>query len=62
MLSLYMHEQTCITKQEQARGRLGAKEGTPWPADELWGTVPRLRAWEKVRSFLSTVIAVWQSV
>ncbi|TNY17298.1 hypothetical protein DMC30DRAFT_357328 [Rhodotorula diobovata] len=47
MLSLYMHEQTCITKQEQARGRLGAKEGTPWPADELWGTVPRLRAWEK---------------
>lgn len=49
MLSLYMHEQTCITRQEQARGRLGVKEGSFWPADELWGTVPRLRAWEKVR-------------
>ncbi|GAA5923449.1 hypothetical protein JCM3775_007543 [Rhodotorula graminis] len=47
MLSLYMHEQTCITRQEQARGRLGAKKGSFWPADELWGTVPRLRAWEK---------------
>ncbi|BGP43285.1 hypothetical protein JCM10450v2_007435 [Rhodotorula kratochvilovae] len=50
MISLYMHEQTCITRQEQARGRLLAKEGTPWPREDLWGTIPRLRATDKFSS------------
>lgn len=59
MLSLYMAEQLCITRQELARGRLLAKADTPWPTEDTWGKVPRLRAWEKVRRQSRRSLRAW---
>ncbi|GJN93869.1 hypothetical protein Rhopal_006928-T1 [Rhodotorula paludigena] len=54
MLSLYMAEQLCITRQELARGRLLAKADTPWPTEDTWGKVPRLHVDVPRRQFTAT--------
>ncbi|GAA6010144.1 hypothetical protein JCM10207_005637 [Rhodosporidiobolus poonsookiae] len=49
MITLYMHEQTCLAEQERRRPRLQPKETPIFPpnTEEIYEAIPRLHLWEQ---------------
>ncbi|GAA5985237.1 hypothetical protein JCM11641_003643 [Rhodosporidiobolus odoratus] len=47
MLTLYLHEQICLTQREVRYPRLLPKQGSQWMSEEVMERVPRLRVWDQ---------------